>query len=66
VAVRDALERFSLPAFGCGFLRLGFLFFLLGRLGFLFVLLVVLLLLSQDRSRDSEHQRQNCCTDNSN
>ena len=48
----------------CGFRWLR-LFLVLGRLGFLFFLLVVLLLLCVCRSSDSKSQRQNCCADHS-
>src|ERR1700722_10977260 len=69
---------FPLRRFGVGFLRtrafflwlysslrLCFLFFVLDRLVSLFFLLVVLLLLCQCWSSNSERQRQNCCTHNS-
>src|SRR5580704_15864261 len=69
--------RFPLRRFGVGFLRTRafFLwlysslrlcfFFVLGRLVSLFFLLVVLLLLCQRWSSNSERQRQNCSTHNS-
>jgi len=46
-------------------LWLSFLLFWLGRLSFLFLLLVVLLLLRVCRSSDSKGHGQNCCADHS-
>jgi hypothetical protein len=58
------LLRGSLCLLG-GFRLLRLFLVLVGRLGFLFLRRVVLLLLCVSRDRGSEGQRQNCCADDS-